>query len=60
MYCFNSDPFGWGECDREKTDEDGRKYYGHDEEESGTTTWYDESGTCDCNTDTPDDDDDDW
>ena len=57
--CYgNSDPFGWGECDREATNEsDGQHFYGYDNGD-GTTTWYDESGNCDCTTDTPDDEDD--
>lgn len=53
-----NNPFGWGECDREK-DEDGRTYYGYDDED-GKTMWYDEDGSCDCYTDTPDDEDEDW
>lgn len=57
MYYGNSDPFGWGECDREATNEDGRRFYGYDDGD-GTTTWYDESGTCDSRTATPGDDDD--
>ena len=52
----NPDPFGWGECDREATNDDGQHFYGYDDGE-GTTTWYDESGGCDCTTDTPEDDD---
>lgn len=52
----NPDPFGWGECDREATNsDDGQHFYGYDNDD-GTTTWYDESGCCDCTTDTPDDD----
>lgn len=50
------DPFGWGECDREATNDDGQRFYGYDDGE-GTTTWYDESGYCDCQTPTPEDDD---
>ena len=53
----NSDPFGWGECDRETTNEsDGQHFYGYDNDD-GTTTWYGEDGHCDSTTDTPDDDD---
>ena len=53
----NSDPFGWGECDREATNEsDGRHFYGYDSGD-GPTVWYDEYGCCDSTTATPDDDD---
>ena len=40
--CYgHSDPFGWGECDHEKTNgSDGQKFYGYDNGD-GTTTWYD-------------------
>ena len=48
----------FGEFDRTETnDDDGQKFYGYDDEETGTTTWYDEDGTLDCETPTPDDDD---
>ena len=58
MRYYNSDPFGWGECDREKTnDSDGHTFYGYDNDD-GTTTWYDEDGHCDSTTDIPDEDDD--
>ena len=42
--------------DRTK-EQDGHTYYGSDNGD-GTTVWYDESGCCDCTTDTPDDEDD--
>lgn len=49
------DPFGWGDCDRESTNEDdGSHFYGYDSDD-GTTTWYGEDGTCDSVTETPDD-----
>ena len=57
MYYENSDPFGWGDCDRETTNDDGHVFYGYDNDD-GTTTWYDEDGHCDSTTDTPSDDDD--
>lgn len=56
--CYgNSDPFGWGDCDRETTNDDGSTFYGYDNDD-GTTTWYDSDGHFDSTTDTPDDDDD--
>lgn len=52
------DPFGWGDFDREATNEsDGRHFWGSDNED-GTTDWYDDYGNLDCRTATPDDDDD--
>ena len=35
---------------------DGMVFYGYDDHDSGTTTWYTEDGSCDCVTATPDDD----
>ena len=59
MYYESSDPFGWGECDREKTNSsDGQVFYGYDNDD-GTTTWYDSNGNCDSTTSTPYDDDED-
>ena len=60
IICYGpSNPFGWGECDHEKTnDSDGQKFYGYDNGD-GTTTWYDKDGRCDCTTSTPYDEDDD-
>ena len=46
-----------GRADRKSTNDDGSVFYGYDDEETGTTTWYTEDGTCDCKTDTPGDDD---
>ena len=42
-----------GKCDRTSTNDDGSKFYGFDDEETGTTTWYDEDGNTDCVTETP-------
>ena len=41
----------------QKQEQDGHTFYGSDNGD-GTTTWYDENGTCDSTTDTPDDEDD--
>ena len=35
---------------------DGQVFYGYDDKETGTTDWYTEDGTLDCQTDTPSDD----
>lgn len=35
---------------------DGMVFYGYDDHDSGTTSWYTEDGSCDCVTATPDDD----
>ena len=40
-------------CDRVSENEDGSRFYGFDDEETGTTTWYDEDGNCDSITDIP-------
>ncbi len=37
--------------DRISANEDGSHFYGFDNEESGTTIWYDEEGNCDSTTD---------
>lgn len=53
----NPDPFGWGPCDREATNEsDGLHFFGYDNAD-GTTTWYSDDGCCDSITATPKDDD---
>ncbi|MCF2601700.1 hypothetical protein I6E26_09130 [Anaerovibrio lipolyticus] len=36
-----------------KNESDGRIFYGYDDKEDGTTTWYDEYGNLDSRTDTP-------
>ena len=41
------------DCDRVSENEDGSRFYGFDDEETGTTTWYDEDGNCDSITDIP-------
>ncbi|MEK4297455.1 hypothetical protein [Paenibacillus sp. FSL R5-0914] len=44
--------------DRTSTNEsDGQNFFGYDDKESGTTDWYTEDGTLDCQTNTPCDDD---
>ena len=43
-------------CDRTATNEDGSRFYRFDDEDSGTTTWYDENGNCDSMTNIPQDD----
>lgn len=40
-------------CDRIAENEDGSRFYGFDDEETGTTTWYDEDGNCDSTTEIP-------
>ncbi len=40
----------------ERNESDGMGFYGYDDEETGTTIWYDEDGNCDCITETPSDD----
>lgn len=58
MCDINMDPFGWGDFDREETnDSDGQHFWGSDNDD-GTTTWYTDDGTLDCVTDTPYDEDD--
>ena len=47
------------DCDRIDENEDGSRFYGFDDDDSDTTTWYDEDGNCDSITETPYDDDDD-
>ena len=42
-------------CDRTSTNEDGSKFFGFDDEETGKTTWYDEDGNLDCETPIPND-----
>lgn len=37
----------------ERNESDGKEFYGYDDKESGTTTWYDEDGNCDSVTNTP-------
>ena len=49
------DPFGWGDFDREESNDDGQHFWGSDNGD-GTTTWYTDDGTTDCITETPDDD----
>lgn len=34
-------------------DSDGQVFYGYDDEDTGTTTWYDKDGGLDCITPTP-------
>ena len=45
--------FDLSKCDRESTNADGSKFFGFDDEETGTTAWYDEDGNLDSVTDTP-------
>ncbi len=40
--------------DRQRTDKDGTCYYGYDDEEDGTTAWYDGNGYLDSVSETPD------
>ena len=40
-------------CDRTSTNEDGSRFYGFDDEETDTTTWYDEDGNLDSTTEIP-------
>lgn len=40
-------------CDRIAENEDGSQFCGFDDEETGTTTWYDEDGNCDSTTEIP-------
>lgn len=50
------DPFGWGDFDREYTNEsDGMHFWGSDNDD-GTTDWYTDNGDLDSTTPTPDDD----
>ena len=42
--------------DRISINDDGSKFYGFDDEETGTTIWYDEEGNCDSVTETPSND----
>lgn len=43
--------------DRSRTNQsDGQRFYGYDDKESKTTSWYSGNGTLDCVTDTPEDD----
>lgn len=37
----------------ERNESDGLGFYGYDNQENGTTTWYMEDGTLDCITPTP-------
>ena len=39
-----------------KNDSDGQVFYGYDEKETNTTTWYSEDGQLDCITEKPFDD----
>ena len=51
---FNN--YFYREPDRESVNEsDGQHFVGYDDEETGTTAWYDDDGNLDCVTDTPDD-----
>lgn len=47
----------YGTADRKSTNDDGTVFYGYDDKDTGSTTWYDKDGNCDCQTDTPSDDD---
>jgi hypothetical protein len=40
-----------------QNESDGQKFYGYDDKEDGTTTWYTEDGHLDSMTRTPSDDD---
>lgn len=52
-YRDNMDPFGWGDFDRESTNaSDGMHFWGQDNED-GTTTWYDDRGNLDSISKTP-------
>ena len=42
--------------DRTWKDDDGRTYYGYDDDDGEHTDWYDENGNLDARTDTPSDD----
>ena len=39
---------------------DGMTFYGYDDDDTGTTSWYDEDGNLDCDTYGSWDDDDEW
>ena len=39
----------------EVNESDGQVFYGYDDEEIGTTSWYDSDNNIDCITETPDD-----
>ena len=55
-YPGDKDPFGWGDFDRESTNEsDGMHFWGQDNDD-GTTTWYDDKGNLDSVSKTPHDD----
>jgi len=43
--------------DRTSTNDDGQTFYGYDDKDSNTTTWYTDDGDCDCQTSIPCDDD---
>lgn len=43
-----------------QNESDGQKFYGYDDEESGTTAWYTEDDFLDCVLPTPNEDDDEW
>lgn len=43
----------YGRADRKSTNDDGSVFWGYDDKENGTTTWYNSEGTCDSRTDTP-------
>lgn len=52
----NNNLVDWlNDCDRTSTNEDGSKFFGFDDEETGKTTWYDEDGNLDCETPIPND-----
>ena len=52
----NNNLVDWlNDCDRTSTNEDGSKFFGFDDEETGKTTWYDEDGNLDCETQIPND-----
>lgn len=42
-------------CDRTSVNEDGSRFFGFDDEETGNTIWYDEDGNCDSSTAIPND-----
>ena len=53
---FYEDNYDPREPDRESINEsDGQYFVGYDDEETGTTAWYDDDGNLDCITNTPDD-----
>lgn len=47
----------YGRADRKSRNEDGTVFWGYDDKDRGTTTWYDSDGTCDSSTETPTDED---